>query len=159
MSLNIYEIAFTILNTIIVFLFLKHFFFGKVGVFMQKRSDAIALKIKDADENYAKADKLGREYEMKIASAEAEGRKIVEEYKSKADSIYLSITGEAKNEADLIRERAKIDVQRERDKARDEIKAQVVVLSLLAASKAIGEQLDEDRHHKLIQEFINKAGV
>lgn len=159
MSINITEILFTMLNTVIVFLILKHLFFNKISDFMKKRSDAVADKIKLADENYAKAEKLGREYEEKIASAEEEGKRIVEEYKSKANALYQSITEDAKNEAGLVRERAKIDAQREKDKARDEIKAQVIVLSLLAASKAIGEQLDEDKHHKLIQEFISKAGV
>lgn len=66
---------------------------------------------------------------------------------------------EAKKEAGLVRERAKIDAEREKEKAKDEIKRQIITLSLLAASKSIGGQLDDEKHHMLIKEFINKAGV
>jgi F0F1-type ATP synthase membrane subunit b/b' len=117
MSINPYEIGFTILNTLILFFIMRRFFFKPIGDFMKKRTDSVQSKIQGANDNYAKAEKLGREYELKIASAETDGKKIVDEYKNKANALYQSITEDAKNEAELIRERAKIDAQREKEKA------------------------------------------
>jgi F-type H+-transporting ATPase subunit b len=159
MEINIVTILFTIFNALIIFWFLRKFLFVPVTNFMENRTNLIGNQLEDARQKQEDASNIKSQYEQKLISAEGEGKKVVEEYRAKALGITDEMIEEAKKEANLIRERAKLDAEREMERAKDEIRKQVVTLSLLAASKSIGEQLDENKHHVLIQEFINKVGV
>lgn len=159
MDINLYTIAFTIINFIILYLFLKKFLFKKVQDFMASRSDAVERNIKNAKKNFEESSNLIKESEKKLQTAQAEGRQIVAEYKSRANTLSDEIISEAKKEAERILKRAMADAEREKEKAKAEIKEQIVALSLLLASKSIREQLDEKKHHEIINDFLNEVGI
>lgn len=159
MDINLYTVAFTIINFIILYLFLRRFLFNRIQNFMADRSNAIEKNINTAKKNAEESTNLKKELKVKLQDAQAEGRRIVDEYKSRASSLSEEILNEAKKEADGILERARVDSEREKEKARAEIKEQIVTLSLLAASKSIRSQLDEKKHHEMINDFINEVGI
>lgn len=159
MDFNIGVIIFSILNLLVIYWFLKKKFFDRITNFMNNRTDSIQNNINSAKTKLQESESMKLQYETQLSNAEMEGRKIVEEFKIKAQKLSDEMTEEAKRQANIIRERSKIDAEREMENARDEIKRQIITLSLLAASKSIGQQLDAERHHNLIKEFIVKAGV
>jgi F-type H+-transporting ATPase subunit b len=159
MELHLSTILFTLLNVLILFFVLRKILFVPITNFMENRTNSIGNQLEDARQKQEDASKLKSEYEQMLISAQAEGKKTVEDYRVKALSTSDELIQEAKKEASLIRERARIDADREIERAKDEIRKQIATLSLLAASKSIGEQLDENKHHVLIQEFIDKVGV
>ena len=63
---------------------------------------------------------------------------------------------EARKEADAIIKRAQEMTVLEREKAWDELKAQVGELSLLLASKVINESLDQAQHQQLIDQTLSQ---
>lgn len=158
MAIEFWTVFFTILNTFILYIILKKYFFDRFNNIMEARRLSIENKIKEANENYDKSTKLLKEYEEKLKSLEIEGKKIIENYKKKANELYEDILIEAKKESEIIIERAKKDAKLEIEKAKDEIKRQIVDLSFLAASKAIEKELDYTTHHRLIMDFIDKVG-
>lgn len=159
MNINAGTVIVSIINLGILYWFLRKYFFVKITNFMNSRTEGIQTKLNMASSGLLEADQIKFKYEVQLKSAHEEGKVIVEDNKLKAQKLMDDMIEEAKKEAALIRERAKIDAQRELDKAKDEIKRQIITLSLLAASKSIGDQLDDQKHHILIKEFINKAGV
>jgi F-type H+-transporting ATPase subunit b len=159
MEFNKVTFLFTIFNAVVVFWFLRKFLFVPVTNFMENRTNLIGSQIEDAKQKQQDASSLKSQYEQKLFLAEGEGKKVVEEYRAKALKMTDEIIEEAKKEANLIRERAKLDADREMERAKDDIKKQIVRLSFLAASKSVEEQLDENKHHLLIQEFINRIEV
>lgn len=159
MDINLYTIAFTIINFIILYLFLKRFLFKKVQDFMTSRSNAVEKNIKNAKKNFEESSNLREESEKKLQAAQVEGRQIVAEYKSRANTLSDEIISEAKKEAEGILKRARVDAEREKEKAKEDIKEQIVTLSLLLASKSIREQLDEKKHHEIINDFLNEVGI
>lgn len=159
MEINLTTVVLTILNAILLYIYLKKYLFVPVTKFMSDRTNSIQNQIKDADSRLEESEKLRMEYESKIERSVYEGKGIVEDFKTKAMSISDEMIDEAKREAERIRERARIDAEREVERVRDEMRQQIVTLSLLAASKSIEEQINEEKHHALIKEFINKVGV
>lgn len=159
MGVEFWTVFFTILNTIILYLYMKKFFFNKVTDFMNKRQSSIEEKINQANINFDKANEMLLEYDQKLKQLEIDGKTIVEEYKKKAIKLYDEMIEEAKKEAGLIRDRARRDAEREIEKAKEDIKKQIVELSLIAATKAIGEEINDEKHHKFIMDFIDKVGV
>jgi F-type H+-transporting ATPase subunit b len=159
MDINLYTVAFTIVNFIILYLFLRKFLFNRVQNFMISRSNAVEENISTAKKNVEESTNLKKEIKIKLQDAQVEGRRIVDEYKSRANTLSDEIVSEAKKEAEGILERARVDSEREKEKAKSEIKEQIVALSLLVASKYIKAQLDEKRHHEMINDFINEVGI
>lgn len=159
MDINLYTVAFTILNFILLYLFLRRFLFKRVQDFMASRSRGIEENINRAKKNLEESDSLIAESRERLQNAQSEGRKIVEEYKSRANTLSDEILSKAKKEAEGIIERARTEAEREKEKAREEMREQIISLSLLIASKSVVSQLDEKKHHEMIKDFINEVGI
>ena len=74
--------------------------------------------------------------------------------KKKAESLE-----NAHREAEAIINRANIEIQREEEKVKYELKQQVVDISVMLSEKALGESIDESKHRELINDFIEKVGI
>jgi F-type H+-transporting ATPase subunit b len=159
MEINLSLILGTIMNFIILLWILKHFFFNKVKTIVDDRQSEIEDKIIRADEDLEKARIFKLENERMLRSARDEGKKITEEYKKKADKVHSEILQEANKEANVIMERAKVEVEREKNKAEAELKKQVVDLAVMLSVRALEESIDEEKHRRLINDFIAKVGI
>ncbi|MBP2032389.1 F-type H+-transporting ATPase subunit b [Clostridium algifaecis] len=159
MQIDWSTVIITIVNFVVLYFILKHFFFKPVNNTIVKRQDEINLKIKDADENEKKSKQMLSQHQELLKNSKQEGKSIVEEYKNKAEKVSEDVIKDAKNEAQLILDRAKIEANREKEKAQADIKNQVVDLALLVSSKALDGSIDEKQHRKLIDDFIAKVGI
>ncbi|WP_212904381.1 F0F1 ATP synthase subunit B [Clostridium polyendosporum] len=159
MNIDWLHVLAAVINFIILYLILKHFFFKKVEKVIDDRQNDIESKLNKADEDVEKARMLLLQNERILKSAKEEGKKITEVQKQKADKIYQEIVDEANKEARTIADRARVEVKREKEKAEHEIKEQVIELAVLLSSKALEESIDESKHRELINDFIAKVGI
>jgi F-type H+-transporting ATPase subunit b len=159
MNGNLFTIFATIVNFIILLLFLKHILFNKVNGVIDKRTSEVKETIDKANADRAKAEALRLQNEENLQNSKIEGKTIVENYKAKAEKVSEELKKEASTEAQVIIERAKKEVEREKEKATAEIKDQVVDLALLLSSKALEQSIDEEQHRRLINDFIAKVGI
>lgn len=125
---------------------------------MHDRQSGITKSIRKAKDDEEKAEILKQEKERLLHESKIKGREIVEEYKVNAQKISEEIIDEAKKESILIMERSKIEIEREKQKAESEVKKQVIDLSLILSEKALEQHIDENKHRKLIEDFISKVG-
>ena len=93
-----------------------------------------------------------------LNKAREEGKKITEEKKRKAEEIYDEIVLEAKNEANTIIERAKVEINREREKVEYQLKKEAIDLALELSTKVIEKNIDKEKNKELIDEFITEVG-
>lgn len=159
MDINISTLVGTLINFLILFFVLRHVLFGKVKKIISDRKDEVEEKMLKADEDLEKARTFKIENERILKSARDEGKGITESFKKKADKVYAEIIEEANRESSIIMERARVEVEREKHKAENEIKQQVVELAVMLSEKALEESIDEEKHKKLINDFITKVGV
>lgn len=148
-----------LINLLILYGFMRYFFFGKIGKVIEDRQNDIQSKLDRADEDTEKARTLLLENERILRSAKDEAKKLTESQKHKADKVYEEIVDQAKTEAQTILDRATVEIKREKEKAEQEIRDQVVDLAVLISTKALEESIDEDKHRKLINDFIAKVGI
>lgn len=144
--------------TIILFLILRHFLFKPVTEFLNKRQEGIAKDLDEASKNRNEAETLREQYELKIQEAKKEGQLIIEAAKKRGEELRENIIAEANNDAKNIVEKAKKEIETEREKAVDHLKSEVVAIAMMAASKVIDKNLDENAHKNLINQFINEVG-
>ena len=158
MEFNLGIMLATVVNFLILFFGLKYFFFEKVKLIVEARENEIAEKLDSADEELEKARTLAINNERELQRAREEGKAITERHKKKAEKVYDEIVEEAKTEAGLIIERAKIEIEREKEKAEYLLKKEALDLALDLSRKVIEKNIDEEKNRQLIDEFISEVG-
>ena len=150
------SVGIQILNTVVLCFVLSKLLYKPVKNFLAQRQEKIANQIDQAEKKLVDAEKLKAEYESKIKNIEAEKIAILDEARAKANKNSQDIIAEAKNEAAAIRKRASLDIERAEEKAKDEIKNQIVEISSLISSKFISANITDDEKNKMVEETISE---
>ena len=94
-----------------------------------------------------------------MESAETESERIIKKASDDAEKRKAELISEAKKQAEGIVKQAKADAELEKKKASDEIKGEIVDVSLLISQKMIGREINEKDHRELIDSFIENIGA
>ena len=155
---DIPNLVMQIVATLILFLVLRHFLYRPVTELLAARGDKVYEEMAEAKKQKAEAENLKQEYEVRIQDAKDEARDIVEGAKKRGDQLKDEIVQEAKGEAGNILEKARTDMEREKEKVLNDLKSEVVDIAMLAASKVVEKDLDENTHKNMINKFITEVG-
>lgn len=156
MELELNKVIWTIINFLILFFILKHFFFAKIEKILNEREQFILNKINSANEKEVKAEKLLEEREELINEARLEGKKIVEKRKLQGDRIYDELIEKAKVNAQEIEERKMKELNLSKEKVREELKEETVSIAISLSEKILEKKLDEDEQKEIIDNFIKE---
>jgi F-type H+-transporting ATPase subunit b len=157
MNVELPQILTHIVGFLIVFWVLKRFAFGPLLKIMQDRRDKIAADFDEADKARASAEQLVADYEERIKNIEAEARQKIQEAIGEGRRMGAEIKEQAHAEARGIIEKAKGDLVRDIATARVQLKEDIVAMTLAATQKILSESLDDNRHRKLINDFIDQV--
>lgn len=150
--------VFQILNTFLLYLLLKKFLFAPVTEVIEAREKSISDSLNDAERISNEAEKFKTEYYEKLQSAEDEGREIVSIATKNADEKSNRILKEAREAAEKQKEKADADIALERKKVINEVKDEISSLAIMAASKVLESEVDEDKNKTLVNKFIEQVG-
>lgn len=145
------------ITVIVLFLVLKKFFFEKVKNFMETRSNSIQDAFDSAEAVNRRADEKMQNYTKRIANVEAEGREIIRDAKIKADAQAREIIEDANKQATEIMNKAEKNIEREKQKAMEEMRKEVVALAMLAAERIVEREIQNIGQDEIVDEVINKA--
>ena len=145
------------ITVIVLFLVLKKFFFEKVKNFMETRSNSIQDAFDSAEAVNRRADEKMQNYTKRIANVEAEGREIIRDAKIKADAQAREIIEDANKQATEIMNKAERNIEREKQKAMDEMRKEVAALAMLAAERIVEREIQNIGQDEIVDEVINKA--
>ena len=125
---------------------------------MESRTAEIENNLKDAEDQKQKASELTAQYEEKLQGAHAEAAQIVSEARQRGQREYDAILKTAGQDAQKEQERARADMEREREEMLRGVQENVTELVLLTASKLSQKELDEESDRKLVDSFLSEAG-
>lgn len=128
-----------------VFLILKKYGWPVIVGMINKRSDEIEESILKANEANARLAGTNAETERLLAEAKNERLELLKEASKQKDQIIADAKAEAAKKAQDLLDKAKEDIQLERDNAIKEIRTQVAELSVSIAEKVIREKLSGDK--------------
>lgn len=149
----------TLFNLIVLYIFLKKVLFGRLGEFLKKRSDSIAAAISQGEEMRSEGKAFKKQCEEQITAAVAESREMLEDARRRAQSEYDNIVAEARNESAVILANGRAEIERERAEMIHALEDRIASLAILAASKVVETNLDNESNKKLVEKFINDEGV
>ncbi len=152
----IVEILTHIVGFAIVFWILKRFAWRPLLNVMDERRQRIATEFERIEELDREVRKRAEEYQSRLQAIESEARERISAAVAEGRRIASEIQANARLEAEKIRERARATCEIELAKAREQIREEVVNLTLLATEKIIRERLDDEKHRSLIHQFVDE---
>lgn len=155
---NLFTIFATLVNFLILLLFLKHYLFDKVNKIIDDRNSEVIDTIQDAESRMLKADELRESYEKQISDLENKGREIVREAKIKADAQAKGIIQEAEDKTAMLLRQTEDEIERLKKKSLEEMKQEIGSLAIFAAEKILEKQLDHQEQQAFIGKIIDEAG-
>ena len=123
---------------------------------LDDREAMIKSSLDDAEKAKIELEKLNEESEKVMAKARSDAQVILSEGKTAAEKIKEDTIAKAK-EAAKIRDDAKEQIQVEKDKALNDIKKEVVDLSISVAEKLISKNLSDADNKAMIKESLKKV--
>lgn len=123
---------------------------------MQARSKKIQDSIDQADSDRRAAENLLAENKAKLAAAGKKAEDIIEKAEKEASVIREERIEAAKREIEQMKKVAAEEIERDRLKMQENLKSEVVALSIAAAGKIIEKNLSEKDNEGIIKSFIDK---
>ena len=146
------------INIAIVIAVLGFILYIPVRDFLDRRRQGIADQIASAEEQEKQANENKALYESKLKTIETERNEILDSARKRVQEKEVQILAEAKKEAEALRNRAQLDIEREKEKAQDEMKAQIIQIASLMAGRYLSANMDSDTQNRLLDEVISELG-
>lgn len=157
-SVNLWQILFSLANLVIIFLIVKKFLFKPVNNMLAKRQAELDERYNAADEAKANALRDETYWKEKMESADLDADSIIKNAADTAARRSDKIITDAKAEADGIIRQARSEAELERKKAIDGIKKEIVDVSAALAEKMLSREINVDDHRSIIDSVIENIG-
>lgn len=155
LGLNLGYLLVQIFNFLIIFIVLRAWVYYPILGLLEKRRTAIAQGLEDARvaaEARANAEKEARTI---MDEAQANANQKIREATERAETAAREVMTRAEADAAKSREAAIGEAAQERDRVLADVRGQIGALAMAAAQKLVGDALDAQRQHQLIQEFFS----
>jgi len=153
------QLGFLFFNTALVIAALCYLLYKPVRKFLKDRSDRIAKQLADAAGAELSASELKERYEAKLRDIDTEREAILEETRKTAREKARRIIDDARLEADTLKNRAMLDIERETENSKERLKKHIIELSALMSAKFVARALGESDQTRLLDEAIRELEV
>ena len=144
----------TIVCFLITLFVLRRYAFGPIQKGIDERRERIRQSLDEADRAREEARKLLEEHRKLIGSAKTDAEEILAEARRVAESNERRMRNELETDRQRRLEETRKQIEAETRRALEQIRLEVVDLSLLAATKVTGKALDDADHRRLIDEAV-----
>lgn len=128
---------------------------------LMRMLDARSRKIKESMEQteYIKQQAAHAEEEVKkqLEAAGKKGQEVIARAVRTGEEVRQQTQQEARQEAETLIIRARMEIQQERDEAIDNLRKQFADLTILAAGRIIDRSLDKKAHRQLIEKVLEES--
>lgn len=144
---------------LILFPAIKSFFLNDLTFAIEDRNHHLEETFAEVENLRSEMQKLKTDYEARMAETEAEARFQIQNQIKEAQNLRQQLMSEAAERADALVRQAEMEIEQEKNHAIATIRTHIVDLTLAAAEKVIGENMDSAKNRRLITEFIDTVEV
>ncbi len=155
-GVDLFKLAFQIVNFLLVLYLLNRFLFRRVLALIDERSARIAKGLEEADAAARDRELARAEREAAVDEARKEAQAMVARATKIAEDSRLEIVAAARAEAEKVSARARDEIIAEKEKAIAELRSQVADLALQAAGKLVSAQMNAATQRRLVEEFLTE---
>ena len=146
----------TIVCFLVTLFVLKRYAFGPIQQAIDERRERIRRSLEEADNAREEARRLLEEHRKLIASAQTDAEEILGEARRVGEANERRMREELEEDRQRRLEETRKQIDAETRRALEAIRAEVVDLSVLAASKVTRKSLDDADHRRLIEEAVGE---
>ncbi len=159
LGIDLKEFIFYLINFVILIGILAKFLYKPFLRILDERRQKIRDALDSAEAMNRRADEKMDAYTKRIANVESEGREIIREAKSKADQEARAILDDAGERASKMITDARDEIERDKAKAREDMKGEIRDLALLAASRILEEEIaPNERQEQIVDQILKEQG-
>ncbi len=144
-----------IVNFLILVFILAKFAYKPILNMMEERKNKIASDLEAAEKAKESAGNLKEEYQARVSNAKQEAQVILDNARKTAQAVHDKIIADTKAEQEQVIAAAKDSIELEKKKAMDDIRSQVINLSMIAASKIVEQKLGSEEDKKMAGEIVD----
>jgi F-type H+-transporting ATPase subunit b len=127
----------------------------RINQALAERQEMIRRSYSDAEEAKARLDAAEAEYRELIAGARADAAKQREEAREEGAQILADLRAQAQVESERIRQTAQQQLEAERSRTIEALRAEVGTLAVELAGRVVGEALADDaRQRRVVERFL-----
>jgi F-type H+-transporting ATPase subunit b len=141
----------------VLFFFVWKWVLPRLGRLLEERRQKIQGSLEEAERARREADQVLADYQQRLRDAGSEAGRIIEDARKTAEQMRKDLLARAEEEAGQMVARAQEEVRGERDRAVQALRRQLAEASVDLAGKVVGEELDTERHRRLVDQYIDEV--
>ena len=158
---SLLEVNATLVVEILAFLamlgLLARYVYPSVIRAAEARQKAIQAQLEGAERANEAAEERLKEIDQRLADARKQAQEMVDAASRSADQVRAELRRQGEEEGQRQLERARRDIEAEKQKAIAAVRGEVADLVANATERVLGETLDGDRHRRLIDRAIEEV--
>ncbi|MBO7473286.1 MAG: F0F1 ATP synthase subunit B [Ruminococcus sp.] len=143
-------------NVLILFVLLRIFLFKPLNKIRDDRTRTIQDNLDSAEKAKEEAEELRQQYENSISDAKAKANQIIMKAHEDAENERTAIIRKSQEEAEKIVADADKTIENERKRVLRQAQSEIADLAIEAASKIIGENVDDEKNRRLVDKFLSE---
>jgi F-type H+-transporting ATPase subunit b len=151
-------IAFVV-NFVILFALLSIVAYKPITKMLKERQDKIRESMEQAEKIKEETARSEQEIKAHLEQARKDGQGVIAQATQIGERLKEEAKQSARQEAEALIAKARGEIQRERDKSIEELRAEFADIAILAAEKVIKETVDKKKHRKLIDEVLKESAT
>ena len=149
----------TLVIFVVLMFILSRFAFGPLTKAVQDRERALQDAIDKANADREAAAKLLQEHQAKIEGARDDAQKFIAEGRAVAEKMRTDMIEQTRKEQQDILERARRDIESEKEKAIAQLRREAVDLALAGASKVVEQNLESAKNRQIVESYLSSIGT
>jgi F-type H+-transporting ATPase subunit b len=145
----------TLVIFVVLLFVLSKFAFKPIVAAVEQREQALEDAIAQANRDRDEAAKVLAEQRAQLEGARGEAQRYIAEGRAAAEKMKAELLEQTRQQQQELLERARRDIDAERDRAIADLRREAVDLALAGASKVIERNLDEASNRQLVENFLS----
>lgn len=157
LGINIPGLVAQIINFSLLLALLTVLMYKPVLKKLDERASRIRESLEKAEEIKREAEQTEQQFQARIEEARQEGQAMMAQATKTGERLVEEARQKAHQEGEALLARARSEIEMERDRAISQLRQGFAELTVLAASKVIGQSLDKEAHSRLIEQVLDES--
>jgi len=154
---SISDLVFPVINFLLFVFILYRYVIPTVRDALRQRREKITLALEEAKRAKEEAERLRKDYELKLAGLAAEQEKIQEQALEAAERERGRIVEEARQMAERVKSEVQQIAQREVEEARRTLRQEAANQAVRIATELVQSRLTQTDHRRFVQDLMTEV--
>lgn len=139
----------------LLYIILRKWAFPAILGAVEQREKALQEAIDNAKRDREEAQRLLQEHQRQIEAARDDAQKIIAEGRAVSEKMRNDMVEQTRQEQQVMLERARREIETEKERAVAQLRREAVNLAIAGASKVIEQNLDNTKNRQLVEGFLS----